>query len=104
MEGHPNAPLRHLGDNDSRGVLSLSEDVMAQLQEKHPEPQKTRLGSLLFSPVEDILDYLYQQIDGEMIRDAALPKDQEVPRPLMQWGLKEISAANHSGVFQHQLV
>ena len=72
MEGQINAALRHLSDNDSRGVLPLSQDVMAQLQEKHPEPQEARLGFLLFGPVEDIPDCLYQQIDGEMIREAAL--------------------------------
>jgi len=45
---------------------------MEQLQEKHPEPEEARLGSLLFGPIADIPDCLNQQIDGEMIRDAAL--------------------------------
>lgn len=45
---------------------------MEQLQEKHPVPQEARLGSLLFGPKEDIPDCLYQQIDGEMIRGAAI--------------------------------
>ena len=50
MEGQINAALRYLSDNDSKGVLPLSDDVMEQLQEKHPEPQEARLGSLLFGP------------------------------------------------------
>ena len=41
----------YLSDNDSKGVLSLSDDVMEQLQEKHPEPQEARLRSLLFGPI-----------------------------------------------------
>ena len=45
---------------------------MAQLREKHPSPQEARLGSLLFGPVEDVPDSIYQQINGEMVRDAAL--------------------------------
>ena len=72
MESQTNAALRYLSDNDSKGVLPLSDDVMEQLQEKHPEPHEARLGSLLFGPIEDIPDCLYQQIDREMIRDAAL--------------------------------
>ena len=72
MEGQIKAALRFLSDNDSKGLLPLSDDVMEQLQEKHPEPQEARLGSLLFGPIEDIPDCLCNEIDGEMIRDAAL--------------------------------
>ena len=53
-------------------VLPLSDDVMAQLREKHPSLQEARLGSLLFGPVEDVPDSIYQQVNGEMVRDAAL--------------------------------
>ena len=53
-------------------VLPLSDDVMAQLREKHPSLQEDRLGSLLFGPVEDVPDSIYQQINGEMVREAAL--------------------------------
>ena len=42
------------------GVLPLSDDVMAQLGEKHPSPQEARLGSLLFGPVEDVPDSIYE--------------------------------------------
>ena len=52
-------------------ILPLSNDVMEQLHIKHPEPQEARLGSLLFGLIEDIPDCPYQQIDREMIRDAA---------------------------------
>ena len=54
MAGQIKAALRYLSDNDSKGLLRLSDDVMEQLQEKHPEPQEARLGSLLFGPIEDI--------------------------------------------------
>ena len=42
MEGQIKAALRFLSDNDSKGLLPLSDYVMEQLQEKHPEPQEAR--------------------------------------------------------------
>ena len=45
---------------------------MRQLKEKHPEAQDASLGSLLFGPIEEVPDTVYYQINGEMVRDAAL--------------------------------
>ena len=72
MQGQINSALRYLSDDDCGGVLPLTDDVMRQLHEKHPEAQDAKLGSILFGPVEEVHDSLYQQIDGEMIREAAL--------------------------------
>ena len=52
--------------------LPLTDDVMLQLREKHPEAQRTKLKVLLRGPVQDIPDSLFLEINGEMIRDAAL--------------------------------
>ena len=72
MEGQIHSALRYLSDDDCGGVLPLTDDVMTQLREKHPEAQEAKLGSLLFGPIEDVPESLYQQINGEMVRDAAL--------------------------------
>ena len=72
MEGQINPALRFLSEAESGGVLPLTKDVMRQLREKHPEAQKASLSALLFGPVEEIPDSAYQQINGEMIREAAL--------------------------------
>ena len=72
MEGQINSALRYLSENECGGVLPLTVDVMGQLKDKHPEAQEAKLGSLLFGPVEEVHDSLYQQIDGDMIREAAL--------------------------------
>ena len=72
MQGQINSALRYLSDDDCGGVLPLTDDVMRQLHEKHPEAQEAKLGSILFGPVEEVHNSLYQQIDGEMIREAAL--------------------------------
>ena len=58
--------------HDGGGVLPLSDDVMAQLREEHPSAQEVRLGSLLFGPVQDVPDSIYQQKNGEMVWNAAV--------------------------------
>ena len=45
---------------------------MIQLQDKHPSAQKAQLGSLVFGQIEDILHVIYHQINGKMIKEAAL--------------------------------
>ena len=72
MEGQINSALRYLSENECGGVLPLTDDVMGQLKDKHPEAQEAKLGSLLYGPVEEVHDSLYQQIDGDTIREAAL--------------------------------
>ena len=72
MEGQINSALRYLSEDNSGGVLPLRNDVVRQLREKHPDAQRAKLGSLLFGPVEDIPDLVYQKINGELVREAAL--------------------------------
>ena len=72
MEGQINSALRYLSEDDSGEVLPLTDDVVRQLGEKHPEAQRAKLGSLLFGPVEEIHDLVYQEINGELVREAAL--------------------------------
>ena len=72
MTGQVNSALRYLSDDQGGGILPLSDDVMEQLKEKHPEPQGVQLGSLLFGPIKDVPDTLYYEINGDMVRDAAL--------------------------------
>lgn len=48
MEGQINAALRYVNESTSGGVLSLTDDVMKHLKEKHPDPQSAKLGSILF--------------------------------------------------------
>ena len=72
MTGQVNWALRYLSDDQGGGMLPLSDDVMEQLQEKHPELQGVQLGSLLFGPTGDVPDTLYYEINGDMVRDPAL--------------------------------
>ena len=72
MTGQVNSALRYLSDDQGGRILPLSDDVMEQLKEKQPEPQGVQLGSFLFSSIEDVHDILYYEINGDMVRDAAL--------------------------------
>ena len=72
MNGQINSILCYLSDNECGSVLPLSDDVMRQPKEKHPVAQEACLGFLLFGPIEDIPDIIYQQIDRAVVRDAAL--------------------------------
>ena len=65
---------------------------MTQLNEKHPTAKEAKLGSLLFGPVEDVPEILYQEIDGEMIKEAALRTKGSVgPSSIDANGLKKNS-------------
>ncbi|CAB3984705.1 Hypothetical predicted protein, partial [Paramuricea clavata] len=54
MEGQINSALRYLSEADCDVVLPLTDNVMRQLQEKHPKAQEAKLGSLLFGPFEEV--------------------------------------------------
>ena len=71
MSGKINSALRYLSENDG-GVLPLTDDVIAQLREKHPNTQEAPLGPLLFGPVEGVPVSAYQKINGEIVRYATL--------------------------------
>ena len=73
LEGQVNSALRFLSESTSGGVLPLTDEVMAQLQLKHPNPQSAKSGSLLFGPIDDEFpESVYSGINGEMVRQAAL--------------------------------
>ena len=72
MEGQINSAMRFLNDDTSGGVLPLTDDVMLQLREKHPETQPIKSKVLLRGPVQEIPDSLFLEINGEMVRDVEL--------------------------------
>ena len=72
MEGQIKSAIRFLDRDGNHGVLSLTEEIINQLRQKHPEVQEATLAALLFGPVEAILDTIFRKINGEMVREAAL--------------------------------
>ena len=72
MSGQINSALRYLSGENGGGVLSLTDDEMKELREKHPEAQEAQFGPLVFGPTEQVPDSIFQQINKEMLREAAL--------------------------------
>ena len=68
--------------------------IQLQLREKHPEAQRAKLKVLLRGPVQDIPDSLFLEINGKMIRDAALKtKGSGGPSGVDANGFKRIHSA-----------
>jgi hypothetical protein len=86
MEGQINSAMRFLSEEGNGGVLPLSDDVMLQLRQKHPEAEEAKIGTLLRGPV-------FIPINGQMVREAALrTKGSGGPSGVDANGLKRILA------------
>ena len=72
MEGQINSAMRFLSEEGNGGVLPLSDDVMLQLRQKHPEVEEAKIGTLLRGPVQEVIESLFIPIKGQMVRQAAL--------------------------------
>ena len=72
MEGQINSAMRFLSEEGNGGVLPLSDDVMLQLRQKHPEAEEAKNGTLLRGPVQEVIESLFIPINGQMVREAAL--------------------------------
>ena len=74
-EGKVSAALKLLDQSSSSGLLPLTEEVMSQLEEKHPPPApivSDRSGDpLLRGPIDNVPDCFFDSIDEQMILKAA---------------------------------
>ena len=96
LEGQTNSALRLLSESTSGGVLPLTNEVMAQIQLKHPNPQPAKSGSLLFGPIDDEFpESAYSGINSEMVRQAALrTKGSGGPSGVHENGFRRMLACN----------
>ena len=72
MEGKVNAALKFLDTETSKGILSLSDEVLKELTEKHPEAAPICDETLLFGPIDYIPSSIFDSINEESIYKAAL--------------------------------
>ena len=93
MQGKIKAAIRYVCEQASNtGVLSISQVVSTStnldetktvgdiLQEKHPVGSPMQPGAVLFGPVADFQPVIFSQLDGDVVRQAAL-RSQGAPGP-----------------------
>ena len=71
LEGNISAALKLLDCANSKGLLKLSDAVMDELLEKHPEPIEIKEGALLHGPLNQLPECYFDDIDEETIMKAA---------------------------------
>ena len=67
MEGQINSALRYLNAACCGAELSLTDDFMKQLNDKHPKAQPAKLESLLFGPIEEVHESACNEITSQLI-------------------------------------
>ena len=73
LQGKVNSALRFLTeDHDKGGILSLTETVLGDLKEKHPEAGKIHPNTLLQGPIKNTLASYFDNIDETMMQQAAM--------------------------------
>ena len=71
LEGKVNPAIRLLEVNATGGVLPLTDEVIGNLQQKHPAGKPTNDTMLLQGPLMKIHDVIYDDINAELIRKCA---------------------------------
>ena len=70
-EGKVAAALKLLDQSSSSGLLPLTEEVMCQLEDKHPPPAPIIGDPLLRGPIDNVPDCFFDSIDEQLILKAA---------------------------------
>ena len=67
MQGKISAALKFLDNESTSGVLSLTPDILAELEKKHPEAEPIADNALLYGPIEHIPSYFFDNINETTI-------------------------------------
>ena len=101
MDSQINSAVRFLTENGNNGILPLNTDVIQELNAKYLEAKDPSDEALLYGPIDDAPSLIFQQLNGEMIRSAALrTKGSGVLVVLMQMDLEEFLLVNRSNSHQ----
>ena len=71
LQGKINAALNLLSTENGGGVLPLTDQVLKDLQEKHPPAAPIQEGALILGPVNNVPPSYFDSIDEQMIAKAA---------------------------------
>ena len=72
FQGKLTAAIKLLDKENSSGLLNLSDEVLAQLKEKHPVPAEIEEECLLHGPVDLVPAGIFDLINEQRIFDSAL--------------------------------
>ena len=72
QKSNANGALRLLTNNMSNGILPLSDETLQILSLKHPEAQQAHHEALLQGPKKQIHSIVYEDIDEDLVRKAAV--------------------------------
>ena len=71
QNGNVNGAMKLLTDNMKNGILTLNDNILNQLQQKHPQGKKADVEVLLTDKPEKVHPIKYECIDADMVRRAA---------------------------------
>ena len=71
MEGKVSSALKFLDEQASSGVLTCTDEVLAELKSMHPSPSPVEDDSLLCGPVQHIPNCFFDAIDEQSVFNAA---------------------------------
>ena len=72
LEGKVSAALKMLDQTSTSGMLTLTDEVMQQLHQKHPEPSPIEGSPLLMGPLLPVPDCFFDAIDEQTILKSAM--------------------------------
>ena len=81
MEGKISTALKFLETKTSKGILSLTDDILEELKEKHPHAATLQQHSLLSGPIGYIPPSIFHSINKDILYKAAF-KHQRSCRPI----------------------
>ena len=72
MEGKLSATMKLLDKESSTGVHTLSDEVLDELKEKHPQPSSVLEQCLLYGSIKNIPAYYFEDIAEQTVLNAAM--------------------------------
>ena len=97
-KGNVNSAMKLLTNNMSNGILPLGEDTLHQLRMKHPASRNADNDILLQGEIPDIHPIIFEEIDEEMVKQAALKtRGGSGPSGMDADGWRKILVSNHYG-------
>ena len=96
--GNVNAAIKLLTNNMSNGILPLTDETLQKLRQKHPDARTAEVVTLVQEFAPDIHPIIFEEIDEEMVKQAALKtRGGSGPSGMDADGWRRIFVSNHYG-------